>query len=285
MKHQALFEIIENRPLTGEDFLMKLRPQEVGATDAGTMRNRTLKGNHVEQHQISNNTAILEELLPGQFVQVLIPHSSDTFLRRPISICDVDLQNRLLYLYIKKVGKGTAELRKCQRGEKLDILLPLGNGFKYEQSRRPLLLGGGVGIAPMVYLSKKIAEKGIRPTVLLAGKTAENLTVRSLFDTEKCDLQLCTDDGSLGEKGMITQHSLMQKPTDYDTVFCCGPTPMMKAVARMMEAAGIPCHVSLENHMACGVGACLCCVTPTKAHGNQCVCTEGPVFDSKELAW
>lgn len=257
MKQKELFEIVENISLKDQDFILKLRLQH----------------------------GQLDEVKPGNFVQLLIPHSSDTFLRRPISVCDVDCANKILWLYIKKVGKGTRELAKCKKGELLDILFPLGNGFNFEQSRNPLLLGGGVGIAPMVYLSKKISAKGIRPTVLLAGKTAESLEIRTLFDSGKCNLQLATDDGSLGEKGLIVNHSIMQHPADFDCVFCCGPTPMMKAVAKIMETAQIPCQVSLENHMACGIGACLCCVTPTKEKGNQCVCTEGPVFNSKELAW
>jgi dihydroorotate dehydrogenase electron transfer subunit len=116
--------------------------------------------------------------------------------------------------------------------------------------------------------------------VLLAGKTESALSLRTLFHTEPA---CCTDDGSFGEKGLITQHSLFRDLKAFDKIFCCGPTPMMKAVARLAEAAGIPCEVSLENTMACGVGACLCCVTPTVEHGNQCVCTEGPVFDSREL--
>ena len=277
MKRKDFFEIIENIPLKDQDFILKLRPRTTG----------------------------LKEILPGQFVQVLVPHSNDTFLRRPISVCDVDEKERLLILYMKKVGKGTKQLSLCKIGEEIDILYPLGNGFDYSHTQKPLLLGGGVGIAPMVYLAKKMVEKGIIPTVLLAGKTAESLTIRSFFQNERlkpnhehgyksnnehgceadCHLHLCTDDGSLGEKGIITQHSIMQRLNEFDTLYCCGPTPMMKAVARMAETAKIPCYVSLENMMACGLGACLCCVTPTKEHGNQCVCTEGPVFDSRELAW
>ena len=257
MKRRDLFRIIDNIPLKDEDFLLRLQPQN----------------------------SSLADLMPGQFVQVLVPNASNTFLRRPISICEVDAGNNQLLLYIKKAGKGTRKLSLCKQGETLDLILPLGKGFDYSQSRHPLLMGGGVGIAPMVYLAKKITEKGIQPTVLLAGKTAASLTIRSLFDQEKTRLFLCTDDGSLGEKGLITQHSLFRQLSDFDGGFCCGPTPMMKAVAKQLEENRIPCQVSLENSMACGLGACLCCVTPTKEHGNQCVCTEGPVFDSRELAW
>lgn len=252
MKKQALFRILSNTPLPDQDFLLKLQP--VGAS--------------------------LEGIRPGQFVQVLVPHTEGVFLRRPISVCDSDLRENILTLYIKKVGKGTVGLSNCKPGENLDIVFPLGNGFDFTGSRKPLLLGGGAGIAPMVLLSKIMRESGVAPTVLLAGRTERSLSLRTLFEETPL---LCTDDGSIGEKGIITQHAVFQNISDFDKIFCCGPTPMMKAVARLAEAAGIPCEVSLENTMACGVGACLCCVTPTVEHGNQCVCTEGPVFDSREL--
>ena len=252
MKHQALFKIQGNTPLPDQDFLLKLQP--VGAS--------------------------LEGIRPGQFVQVLVPHTEGVFLRRPISVCDADLRENILTLYVKKVGKGTVGLSCCKPGENLDIVFPLGNGFDFSGSRKPLLLGGGAGIAPMVLLSKKMRESGVAPTVLLAGRTERALSLRTLFEETPL---LCTDDGSIGEKGIITQHTVFQNISDFDKIFCCGPTPMMKAGARLAEAAGIPCLVSLENSMACGVGACLCCVTPTIEHGNQCVCTEGPVFDSREL--
>lgn len=252
MKKKELFNILENIPLPDQDFVLYVRPQH----------------------------SSLEEVRPGQFVNILIPDSSDTFLRRPISVCDVDHKNNILTLYIKKVGKGTRHLSTRKVGDTLDILFPLGNGFDFEGVKRPLLLGGGAGIAPMVYLSKEIQKMGIHPQVLLAGKTAKALELRNFFETSPA---LCTDDGSLGEKGLITQHSLMQNLQVFDRIFCCGPTPMMKTVARMAENAGIPCMLSLENTMACGLGACLCCITPTEHHGNQCVCTEGPVFDSREL--
>ena len=252
MKKQALFHVLENRSLPDQDFLLKLRPEQ----------------------------ASLEDTLPGQFVNILVPYTPGVFLRRPISVCDVDIRENLLTLYVKKVGKGTVGLGRCKAGDLIDIIFPLGRGFDASDTRSPLLLGGGAGIAPMVYLSRKLQESGITPTVLLAGKTESALSLRTLFHTEPA---CCTDDGSFGEKGLITQHSLFRDLKAFDRIFCCGPTPMMKAVARMAEAAGIPCEVSLENTMACGVGACLCCVTPTVEHGNQCVCTEGPVFDSREL--
>ena len=252
MKKKDLFTILENISLPDQDFMLKVRPQN----------------------------SSLDEVRPGQFVNLLIPDSSDTFLRRPISVCDIDRQAGVLTLYIKKVGKGTRHLGTRKAGDSLDILFPLGNGFDYEGVKHPLLLGGGAGIAPMVYLSKEIRKTGVRPQVLLAGKTAEALELRHLFGESPA---LCTDDGSLGEKGLITQHPLMRELQVYDRIFCCGPTPMMKAVARLAESAGVPCMVSMENTMACGLGACLCCITPTEHHGNQCVCTEGPVFDSREL--
>ncbi len=252
MKKNDLFTVLENIPFPDQDFMLRLRPQKQG----------------------------LEGIRPGQFVNILIPEKAGVFLRRPISVCDADTGEQTLSLYVKKVGKGTKALALCAPGDTLDILFPLGNGFNTEGVRHPLLLGGGAGIAPMIYLSKHLEAMHIPYQVLLAGKTAASVQLRECFPQAPA---IATDDGSLGEKGLITQHSLMQQLKAYDKVFCCGPTPMMKAVARMSEATAVPCEVSLENTMACGLGACLCCVTPTLENGNVCVCTEGPVFDSRSL--
>lgn len=237
---------------------------------------------------IANNVFIMvvqaetkmEEIFPGQFVNILVPNSQHAFLRRPISICDVDKNNNTLKFYIQQVGEGTKALSKMKIGDTLDIMYPLGNGFQID-SKKPLLVGGGCGIAPLVYLSKCFFRKGIRPTVLLGGRNEQMLCLRS--DFEPCaDVYLITDDGSLGEKGVVTQHSLFSDLSRFDKIYSCGPQIMMKAVAKLAINASLPCMVSLENTMACGIGACLCCVTKTD-EGHKCVCSDGPVFDVKTL--
>ncbi|MDR2410009.1 MAG: dihydroorotate dehydrogenase electron transfer subunit [Bacteroidales bacterium] len=223
----------------------------------------------------------LEPIYPGQFVNVLVPDTQKTFLRRPISICDVDYRARKLRFYIRIVGNGTQRLSKLQKGDKLNILYPLGNSFTVEQVERPLLIGGGCGIAPLFYLAKNFARNNIRPTVLTGGQTAEALSWINDFETF-ADLHRITNDGSMGEQGLITDHSILKKIKNFDRIYTCGPEAMMKAVAKMAVVADIPCELSLENTMACGIGACLCCVTETVL-GNQCVCTDGPIFDVHKL--
>lgn len=220
-------------------------------------------------------------IIPGQFVNIRIDHSPQTLLRRPISICDIDFSSQTILLYIKIVGAGTQMLSTLKEGDIINMLYPLGNGFNLEEVKHPILIGGGTGIAPMVYLSKCFNRKGIKPTVLIGGRTNAALALKVYFK-DTADLFISCDDGSEGEKGFVTQHTIIYKISTFDKIYTCGPMVMMQAVANIAHKANIPCEVSLENMMACGVGACLCCVTPTHK-GNRCVCTEGPVFLSTEL--
>lgn len=224
-------------------------------------------------------------MLPGQFVNILVKDCDGVFLRRPISVCDVDYDDNILTLYIKRVGKGTEHLCNAQKGESWNLLLPLGNGFdveKHDLPSRPLLIGGGVGMAPMLYLGRCLRQKGVNPTFLLGGATEADIPLIDLFATIG-ETYATTVDGSLGVKGFVTDHTVMGDG-GYDHIYCCGPTPMMKAVAAVACKNDVECEVSLENRMACGLGACLCCVEDTDA-GHKCVCTDGPVFNVKNLKW
>lgn len=220
----------------------------------------------------------MPEIVPGQFVEVEVKGTREVMLRRPISIHDVDYKNNTLTLLVQIVGKGTRQLSELKIGEKLNLVCPLGHGFTLE-GEKVLLVGGGAGTAPLLYLAKHFASKGVKPTIILGGRTKELIPVQEPFG-QYGELCIATDDGSQGEKGMVTQHSRFAEK--YDRIFTCGPTPMMKAVARHAQANGIECEVSLENMMACGVGACLCCVCDTD-EGHKCVCKEGPVFNIKKL--
>ncbi|MDR1459577.1 MAG: dihydroorotate dehydrogenase electron transfer subunit [Bacteroidales bacterium] len=223
----------------------------------------------------------LEPVLPGQFVNILVPDTQKTFLRRPISVYDVDVVARRLRFYIRIVGNGTKTLSKLRQGDMLDILYPLGNKFKIENVKLPLLICGCCGIAPLFYLAKTFFRKGIRPSVLMGGQTAASLSWTNDFDTF-ANVYRTTEDNTAGEHGRVTCHSILKKIKQFDQIYVCGPTAMMKSVARLADLSDVPCAVSLENTMACGIGACLCCVTETM-DGNRCVCSDGPIFDIHEL--
>lgn len=225
----------------------------------------------------------LPEMLPGQFVEVRVDGTSHTFLRRPISINYVDRDRNELWLLVATVGDGTRRMAEMQPGELLNCVLPLGNGFTPAKSgEKVLLVGGGVGVAPLLYMGAEMQKAGIEPTFLLGARSAKNLLMLPLFKRYG-RVFMTTEDGSEGEKGFVTNHSLLRQE-HFDRISTCGPTPMMKAVARYARQAGIDCEVSLENLMACGVGACLCCVEKT-TEGNLCVCKEGPVFNVNRLLW
>lgn len=222
----------------------------------------------------------LPEINPGQFVEVQVNSDSKVLLRRPISINDVDFQTNEISLIIQTVGQGTKELAKINEGKEINLVYPLGNGFNIE-GENPLLVGGGVGIAPLLYLAKNFHAKGIKPKVLLGFRSQEQMI--DLKEYEKyADVYISTQDGSVGSKGLVTENEIFTQ--SYDTIYTCGPTPMMKAISDYSLKNNIKCYASLENKMACGIGACLCCVQNT-TEGHKCTCTEGPVFNVKDIIW
>lgn len=226
----------------------------------------------------------LPEILPGQFVEVRVDHSPTTMLRRPISINFVDRDRNELWLLVAMIGDGTRQLGRLEAGDTLNCVLPLGNGFTMptKEHQKFLLVGGGVGVAPLLYFGKLIKDFGAEPVFLLGARSASDLL--ELEEFRKIGrVCITTEDGSEGETGFVTNHSILQKEK-FDMVSTCGPKPMMVSVARYAKRAGVDCEVSLENKMACGVGACLCCVEKT-TRGNQCVCKDGPVLNIKNLLW
>ncbi|MBR6715061.1 MAG: dihydroorotate dehydrogenase electron transfer subunit [Prevotella sp.] len=226
----------------------------------------------------------LPKMLPGQFVEVRIDDSPTTFLRRPISINFVDYANNELWLLVAAIGDGTRRLSKLHVNDTLNCVLPLGNGFTIPSSpdEECLLIGGGVGVAPLLYLSQSIKDMGGKPTLLLGARSKNDLVELDFFK-KMGEVLITTEDSSEGEKGFVTNHSILNKK-QFHKIYTCGPKPMMMAVARYANKAHIECEVSLENNMACGLGACLCCVEKT-IEGNLCVCKEGPVFNIKKLLW
>lgn len=224
---------------------------------------------------------------PGQFVMVKASDGIDPLLRRPFSI------HRLLggpsgefEVLFRAVGAGTRLLARAHVGDRLDVLAPLGRGFRLD-ARRPLLVGGGIGVAPLLFLAEAFLGQGTRPHLLLGGRRDRDILCHDDFGCLAVPCQTATEDGSLGEPGLVTK--LLEREIGAGTeglgVYACGPMPMLAAVARTCAAAGVPCQVSLEAHMACGVGACLGCVVPGVREPYLRVCKEGPVFDAAEVGW
>lgn len=224
-------------------------------------------------------------ILPGNFAEIHIANNPGVFLRRPFSVLDVDYKKREISFYVKVIGKGTQQLGEYKIGDTVNIIYPLGNSFNIpESAKNVLIVGGGSGIAPFILLGKELKKKNIKTSFLLGGRSKKDILLTDQF-SEYGEVFATTEDGSFGEKGLVTQHSLFTSSEfDFDKVFTCGPDPMMKAVGKISQAKGVACEVSLENMMACGFGICLCCVTATHT-GNKRVCMEGPVFNVNSLKW
>lgn len=236
------------------------------------------------------DNAPLPDMAPGQFVEIRVDGSKTTFLRRPISIHYVDYEKNELWLLVALVGDGTRALAKLKEGDMLNILLPLGNGFTVapdceENAKKDysvLLVGGGVGVAPLLYAGEMIRKNGGTPIFLLGARSKSDLLELDNFRAIG-EVFITTEDGSEGEKGFVTNHSVWNTH-NFSQISVCVLKPMMVAVAKLAREKGVYCEVSLENKMACGVGACLCCVEDTQ-DGNVCVCKDEPVFSIDKLKW
>jgi dihydroorotate dehydrogenase electron transfer subunit len=190
----------------------------------------------------------------------------------------------MISFFIKAIGKGTRMLGTLEAGNTVNVIHPLGNAFSIPENKKVLITGGGSGIAPFIMLGRELKAKGNELVILTGGRTAEDILFSEEFKAYG-EVHCTTEDGSLGEKGLLTQHSIFTRAgLNFDMIYTCGPDGMMKAVANIAREKGIPCEASLENLMACGFGACLCCIQETH-QGNKCVCTEGPVFNINELKW
>lgn len=254
-KAVADFLVVKNIPLNPSNYLIELK----GATP-------------------------LPKLYPGQFVNVEIKGVDDVFLRRPFSIFEVDYSANTLSLLVKILGKGSKKLTEIKPGEICNIVFPLGNGFTFPKiNERILLIGGGSGVAPMLFLSKVCNLEPKNVDLLLGARSKDDHIDVSRYSMYG-NLHFATEDGSFGEKGFVTQHSIFDNLKLYDRIYTCGPDAMMKAIAKVAKTADVFCEVSLENLMACGFGVCLCCIEPTN-DGNKTVCKDGPVFNINDLKW
>ncbi len=224
---------------------------------------------------------------PGQFVMARVGNVLDPLLRRPFSIHRVDPNGNLSLLF-KVVGKGTGVLAGVEKGTVLDLLGPLGKGFEQNPAGSFCMIGGGMGIAPLYFLAQKFRQSEHQPNsqpVLLGAQTqAELLVMAEEFSELGYPVLTATDDGSLGHEGFVTE-LLDEILLKVQMVYVCGPLPMMRIVALKCRGAGVACQVSLETHMACGLGACLGCTFPASAGGYKHVCKDGPVLSADEVVW
>lgn len=238
------FKILSNRGIASSLFLMKLE----GDTSAITS--------------------------PGQFVEISLP---GFFLRRPISVCDVE--GPVLTLIYKVVGKGTDHMSHLEPGTELDLLTGLGHGFTVTvTSGHALLAGGGVGVPPLYLLARRLLDQGKRVSVALGFNSESDMFAVREFRELGCDVAVATVDGSFGVRGFVTD-AIATLPQDFDFYYSCGPLPMLKALAATLE---IPGEISMEERMGCGFGACMGCSIMT-ASGPRRVCKDGPVFPVKEI--
>ena len=225
----------------------------------------------------------------GQFVSLYL-HNGAKILPRPISICEILREEMALRLVYRVAGEGTREISSYQAGDGLEILGPLGNGFAAAdlQGKTVLLVGGGIGIPPMVGLAEELSSSAEKPGII----SVMGYRDRHTFLTEELSrygtLHIATDDGSLGVHGTVVD-ALREKGVTADIAFACGPKPMLKGLREWAREAGVPLYVSMEERMACGIGACLACVcktTETDGHShvkNARVCKDGPVFYAEDL--
>jgi dihydroorotate dehydrogenase electron transfer subunit len=225
----------------------------------------------------------LPDMLPGQFAEVKVEGSLETFLRRPFSVHDINYGQNTFKLLIQIAGKGTKVLSEMDKGDYLNLIYPLGNSFSLpEKEQKILLIGGGCGVAPLLFLGKYLKANGFNPDILLGFRNSERMIEYDEY-LKIGRVFLTTEDGSQGEKGFVTDHTVLQS-TGYERIYCCGPEAMMKEVGLFCKGKNIECEVSLEHLMGCGIGACLCCVVET-VKGNLCTCTDGPVFNINDLKW
>ena len=221
---------------------------------------------------------------PGQFISVY-SNDKSRVLPRPISICEIDREKGTLRIVFRVVGKGTEEFSKAEAGDSFEILGPLGNGFPIEEAKgkKVLMIGGGIGVPPMLQTAKEIEGEAI----IVSGYRNQDLFLKEELESAGT-LFITTEDGSVGTKGNVVD-AIRENQIEADMIFACGPKPMLRALKNYALEKGIPCWISMEEKMACGVGACLACVCQSKdvdSHShvhNKRICKDGPVFLSTEV--
>ncbi len=237
-----------------------------------TITNNKQLTNQVYLMELSGS--IEKPLKPGQFINLSI---SNLYLRRPISVCDY--KDNLITIIYKVVGKGTEILSKMESGQIINTLTNLGNGFNVQNdAKKPLLIGGGVGVPPLYFLAKELIKLGKKPNVILGFNNKDEAFFEEEFKQLGIETYITTVDGSKGKKGFVTD---ILDSIEYDYFYTCGPKPMLKAIYNKSTKDG---EFSFEERMGCGFGACMGCSIKTK-NGNKRICKEGPVFLKEEIIW
>ena len=237
-------------------------------------------------------SSIAKEAMPGKFINVKVADGSEPLLRRPFSIHRIS-KDKVEILY-EAVGPGTKILSQRKPGEYLDVIGPLGNGFDLKSCSNELaiIVAGGMGVAPLAFLAEKLAgfkNRGAKCKIIIGAKSKNHVLCEKEFKDLDYDVTIATDDGSRGFKGRVTDLLVRilrenGKAGKQETIYACGPRPMLKEISRISRAHKIRAQISLEEHMACGIGACLGCVVNT-VDGYKRVCKEGPVFGADEIIW
>ena len=251
-----------------------------------------MKSTVIEQKMIADGIGsmwldakeIAVQAKPGQFISVY-SNDKSRVLPRPISICEIDREKGTLRIVYRVVGKGTEEFSKAEAGDSFEILGPLGNGFPIEEAKgkKVLMIGGGIGVPPMLQTAKEIEGEAI----IVSGYRNQDLFLKEELESAGT-LFIATEDGSVGTKGNVVD-AIRENQIEADMMFACGPKPMLRALKNYALEKGIPCWISMEEKMACGVGACLACVCQSKdvdSHShvhNKRICKDGPVFLSTEV--
>lgn len=236
-------------------------------------------------NQVNKLTIYAPELAnqaaPGQFIHLRVTDGYYPLLRRPLSISSVDKQHGTVSTIYRIVGQGTARLATLKQDDIIDCMGPLGKGFNLE-CKTPLLVGGGMGLAPLVFLAQRLCPRPIE--ILMGGRSEQEMFWHSIYDQICRKVHITTDDGSVGQRGFTVDilPDLLEAGI-YDMIYACGPRPMLERIAVIAKTFAIPCQVSLEEHMACGVGACLSCTCAGKDNKRKKVCTDGPVFWAEEV--
>lgn len=227
---------------------------------------------------------IAKEAVAGQFVS-LYCKDGDRLLPRPISICEIDKENGRLRLVYRIAGKGTEEFSHLKAGDTIEVMGPLGNGFTLE-GKKAIVIGGGIGIPPMLELSKAMKAQGMEVTAVLGYRNQDTFLAEEFKPYG--EVVIATEDGSVGTKGNVID-AIRENNLQGDMIFSCGPTPMLRGIKAYAEEAGIRAQISMEERMACGIGACLACVCKSKevdhhtnVH-NKRICKDGPVFYADEI--
>lgn len=231
---------------------------------------------------------VVELSKPGNFIEIRVNENLDPFLRRPISIYNLDKENGILEFIFQVKGNGTDILSKKNEGDLIDIIGPLGSGtFKFEGKKNIAIIGGGIGIFPLYELAKQAKESGINIHTYIGFRNKNLVVLENEFEAVSTNLTITTDDGSYKEKGFAINFLAEDlEKENFDCIYSCGPLPMLRAVKKLAEEKTIPCQISLEERMGCGLGVCLGCAVKTAASQKEApeyvhVCKAGPVFDAK----